>query len=422
MKLSSAWIVVEDGQRPAGLVAARTLRKRLDTVWRELTVAGSGSTRDVACVHRLRVATRRALAAIDAFRDLLPTKRADWYTKQLRRIRRAAGEARDLDVLTERLTAEPRIPEAARPAAGSCRCSRSSAKSRASRSASPTSGSSTPGSTGLSSCWKASRPAVHSRRFAPTRNRFQPMMRRFFTAADRKLRSADEMHALRIEGKKLRYAMEIFSSMFSPRMRARCYDALEKLQETLGDFTDHAAAADRLRRLAHEPSAAANRHVLEQLSHGKSSGLTRLARRSRSGGMPIGVEPSAAASSRHCNAHLPDHPCHPLPSPLRDIDPSWGSQVRWRSVSAWPPACGGSRCDRSTGAGACGVGRLPPRRQAPRHRLAASPRAWPGFRAVSSRWGASTRGRSRTAALIRWPTPGRCTVCTSMPSGWTRPR
>jgi CHAD domain-containing protein len=97
------------------------------------------------------------------------------------------------------------------------------------------------------------------------RNRFQPMMRRFFTAADRKLRSADEMHALRIEGKKLRYAMEIFSSMFSPRMRARCYDALEKLQETLGDFTDHAAAADRLRRLAHEPSAAANRHVLEQL-------------------------------------------------------------------------------------------------------------------------------------------------------------
>lgn len=95
--------------------------------------------------------------------------------------------------------------------------------------------------------------------------RLRPLMRRFFEAADRKLRTAEEIHSLRIEGKKLRYAMEIFSSVFTPRMRARCYDALEQLQETLGDFTDHAAAADRFRRLAHEKSAAANRDALARL-------------------------------------------------------------------------------------------------------------------------------------------------------------
>lgn len=75
-------------------------------MWHELSTAGAGSPRDIQRVHQLRVATRRAIAAIDAFRDLLPTKRADWFTKQLRRIRRAAGEARDLDVLTDRLTGE----------------------------------------------------------------------------------------------------------------------------------------------------------------------------------------------------------------------------------------------------------------------------------------------------------------------------
>jgi CHAD domain-containing protein len=266
MKLSSAWIVVEDGQRPAGLVAARTLRKRLDTVWRELTVAGGGGARDVEGVHRLRVATRRALAAIDAFRDLLPTKRAEWFTKQLRRIRRAAGEARDLDVLTERLTGESEDSGGgqARRRLVAMLSKQRAVSGQPIRLAYER----------LVDTWldRVERllAGVATGRSQPTfrtyaRDRFRPMMRRFFTAADRKLRSADEIHALRIEGKQLRYAMEIFSSMFSPRMRARCYDALERLQDTLGNFTDHAAAADRLRKLAHEPSSAANRHVLERL-------------------------------------------------------------------------------------------------------------------------------------------------------------
>jgi CHAD domain-containing protein len=106
MKLSSAWIVIEDGRCPAGTVAARTLRNRLDAVWRELPAAGSRTVRDSESVHRLRVATRRAIAAMDAFHDLLPMRRSKWFAKRLRRIRRSAGEARDLDVLTDRLAGE----------------------------------------------------------------------------------------------------------------------------------------------------------------------------------------------------------------------------------------------------------------------------------------------------------------------------
>lgn len=267
MKLSSAWIVVEDGRCPARMVAARTLRKRLDAVWRDLPNAGSRIIRDVESVHRLRVATRRAIAAIDAFHDLLPEKRAEWFAKRLRRIRRSAGEARDLDVLTDRLAGE-----SGESPGGKVRrrlvamlskqreVSRNPIRAQHERL--------------LDADWldRVERliAGVGAGDNQPlfrdyAKRRLRPVMRRFFAAADRKLRSTDEIHTLRIEGKKLRYAMEIFAPVFTPRIRARCHDALEHLQETLGDFTDHATAADRFRRLAQEKSAAANRDILVRL-------------------------------------------------------------------------------------------------------------------------------------------------------------
>jgi CHAD domain-containing protein len=103
------------------------------------------------------------------------------------------------------------------------------------------------------------------------RRRFKPVVVEFFSLADRKLRSAAEIHRLRIEGKKLRYAMEIFSAVFSPRVRMRCQDALEQLQETLGEFTDHAAAADRFRRWARDDSMTSNRLTLSALRRQEES-------------------------------------------------------------------------------------------------------------------------------------------------------
>ena len=65
-------------------------------------------------------------------------------------------------------------------------------------------------------------------------------------------KKADEIHRLRIAGKKLRYALEIFAVALPVATQTGSLDALETLQETLGTFTDHAAAADRFRRWARE--------------------------------------------------------------------------------------------------------------------------------------------------------------------------
>ncbi|MEI7781734.1 MAG: CHAD domain-containing protein [Planctomycetota bacterium] len=267
------WTVVDGERMPARHVAMRTLRQRLDEVWAWLPKAGSERQRDPESVHQLRVATRRALAALEAFRDLLPEKQVAWFEKQLRRIRRAASDARDLDVLTDRLAATAQ-PEATGPQPRT-------GKARARLVAM------------LSKQRESSRQPIRDRheklrerdwagrlerllenlpagRRQSTfgtyaRRRFRPMIRRFFAAADHRLRNAEELHELRIEGKKLRYAMEIFASVFPPAVRARCTDALERLQKTLGDFTDHAAAADRFRRWANDKSALANRDTLERL-------------------------------------------------------------------------------------------------------------------------------------------------------------
>jgi nitrite reductase/ring-hydroxylating ferredoxin subunit len=89
---TTSWLVTDGPDAAVGQVAMRTLRGRLRAVWAEAHAAAEGTAPEH--VHRLRVATRRTLAAFDVFRDVLPAKRAAWFRKRLRLLRRAAGEIR----------------------------------------------------------------------------------------------------------------------------------------------------------------------------------------------------------------------------------------------------------------------------------------------------------------------------------------
>lgn len=293
MKLSNKWIVTDAGSTPVAVVAERTLRKRLGAVWTILPRACSPAG-DPEQVHQLRVATRRALAAIKAFDELLPAKRQAWFEKQLRRLRQAAGEARDLDVLTTRLAhdLDRGAAPAARPSTASVggRTARGRLVAMLSRqrvvSRQPIRNRY---EWLLEADWtkRTERLLEHLERQPSTgkrssfqayaSHRFRPLVDHFFTAADRRMRTAEELHTFRIEGKKIRYILEIFATVFPERVRSRCYAALEQLQETLGDFTDHAAAADRFRRWSRDDAAAAHREVLERLRHHEQ----RLANRAR---------------------------------------------------------------------------------------------------------------------------------------------
>src|SRR5207247_10117237 len=92
------WIPGTRAKQPVAKAARRALRLRLGEVCRMLPLAARHAHEDVEYVHQLRVASRRAVATVDVFWDLLPTKRRQWVRKQLKRVRRAAGEARDSDM------------------------------------------------------------------------------------------------------------------------------------------------------------------------------------------------------------------------------------------------------------------------------------------------------------------------------------
>jgi CHAD domain-containing protein len=60
---------------------------------------------------------------------------------------------------------------------------------------------------------------------------------------------ADAVHRLRIDSKKLRYLLEIFRSLYDPRI-ASLIKELKKLQDHLGDFNDLEVQQKSLVRLA----------------------------------------------------------------------------------------------------------------------------------------------------------------------------
>ena len=81
------------------LMAARCVRKHAKQLGEQF--AGIRKAEDIECVHRARVASRRLRAALRVFRDCFPRKWWRAWRKEIRRITRELGEARDKDVQLE---------------------------------------------------------------------------------------------------------------------------------------------------------------------------------------------------------------------------------------------------------------------------------------------------------------------------------
>lgn len=78
------------------LFGAEALLKRLQALVQEIPGVRQGE--DIECIHRMRVASRRLRSALPLFADCLPGKRAQEWLRDVRRITRALGSARDTDV------------------------------------------------------------------------------------------------------------------------------------------------------------------------------------------------------------------------------------------------------------------------------------------------------------------------------------
>jgi CHAD domain-containing protein len=245
------WISGLKADSPLVEAARHALFVRLQVVRDYLPRAAAEADRDPENVHQLRVGTRRADAALRLFRVCLPSRTYRQARRKLRLIRRTAGAARDWDVflidLNERIV---KLPAAQRPGVDFLIGYALGQRTAAQRDLEAVGLMEEP-------TFEEFRTAVVAAVRPPEDETLRTLLdlaRSMLTgrrAILEHLASGDlsdyaNLHQVRIAGKRLRYAMEVFADCFDTSFRDILYPKIEEMQEVLGRANDSHVATGRL--------------------------------------------------------------------------------------------------------------------------------------------------------------------------------
>ncbi len=245
MSKKGKWLKADSADQPLSEVVCDAVQERLKVVLANLRRVAKRAEDDIEHVHQLRVSTRRAQSALRLFSDVLPARRRSWWNRRLKRLRNAAGRARDLDVLIERLD-----PQAMDVKEGSLESIRVDLQRQRRREQKP-----------LRKLWRESKREDLNREIrrlghrvrwrgagpdppfhVAARQSLAPLVEGFFTAGAADLSDPENMHLMRLAGKKLRYAIELLSGAFDARLRQKLYPKFAQIQGDLGEINDHLVA------------------------------------------------------------------------------------------------------------------------------------------------------------------------------------
>lgn len=248
------WI---DGLRESTTVAdaARAvLGVRLNAVQHYLPKAASEAEKDIEFVHQLRVSSRRAGAALRIFRDLIPKKIRKQLRRALKKVRRSAGGARDWDVFLTEISHRRGQLDSSHHAGldvliGLGNGMRMEAQQHLVEAAQEVE---------LRPLIADALDSVHTPDYLDSSSNLRDlaipqlgeMLADLDRAASGDLADYEHLHQVRIIGKRLRYAMEIFASCFGPEFREQTYSAVEEMQEMLGIANDSFVAIRRLETIS----------------------------------------------------------------------------------------------------------------------------------------------------------------------------
>lgn len=233
-----------------GLLAARAMLDRLDA----MTARADGVRRaaDLEDVHQMRVASRRLRAALALFESVLPAKRVEGWLKEVRRVTRRLGVARDLDVqiafvedFARRHADRPAWQPGLRRLVLRLRQRRARVQPKllAAMDHFRDSGLETHLGAALRHMTalahmahaEAPSPAV----FDLARDRVRARVQEVLSFADeiRDPGHSEQAHALRIATKRLRYTLEVFAPAFDGALRPHLA-GVKRLQTVLGELHD----------------------------------------------------------------------------------------------------------------------------------------------------------------------------------------
>jgi CHAD domain-containing protein len=238
---------------PLADAARRVLAMRLEAVRDCLDRAFNDTSDRRKAIHALRVATRRAAAAIDVFGQCLPRRVAKEIRQVVRDLRRAVGAARDWDVVLHELARQvERGDVASRPAhdmlTGYAIAHRIPAQHRL-LAACPDH------PFGFDRLMAQTVAAVRQRGAQPVAlgSHVRPLLARLVESLDTTCGSGDgdwtQLHEARLAGKRLRYTLEIVEDCLAVATDKALSVALGRLQEILGGVNDAFNAANLLRQI-----------------------------------------------------------------------------------------------------------------------------------------------------------------------------
>jgi CHAD domain-containing protein len=249
------WISDLKSNTPVAEAARHVLFVRLQVVKDYLPRAALESDDDIEYVHQLRVGTRRADAALRIFAGCLAKKSYRKARRRLKKLRRAAGAARDWDVfLVELLDREQKAE--AKNRGGLDFLIGYALGQRAAAHAELESVYHEEGprfETFLVRTIEAIRPSGDPAAPAILVDLARPLLfdrlKELEQAAMGDLSEYAQLHQVRIAGKRLRYAMEVLADCFDPTFRDSIYPRIVELQDILGRANDSHVAVQRLTEL-----------------------------------------------------------------------------------------------------------------------------------------------------------------------------
>ncbi len=220
---------------------------------------GSRLGKDIEAVHDMRVATRRMRSAFAIFAPFYKEKVVKPYLRDLRRVAQALGEVRDLDVFIEKLSLYQEAQannteDSLAPLLEVCEAQRVSARERL------VAHLDSPKFAGFVEDFgtflvTSNAGAIKPKKNSPDAYQVRHVVPRLIYTRYEAVRayetvlehaSIDTLHALRIECKRLRYALEFFQEVQGPEAQVVIKE-IKRLQDHLGDLNDAEVAGVFLR-------------------------------------------------------------------------------------------------------------------------------------------------------------------------------
>ena len=241
--------MVDEPHESYCLFGAKTLLKRLQDVVKEID--GVRKSEDIECIHDMRVATRRMRSALALFERCLPGKSSKKWNKEMRRVTRALGTARDADVQMDSLQEFLDSLEESRYRAGirrlllRLRQRRDGAQDKIIKAMDRLELSGVLDGMGRTlrqirvlarmSHVDEHSPYVYQQAYLAIAMRLENMLAyEIYVNQPERL---EELHAMRIAAKRLRYTMEVFAPLYQDELKQQLKTA-RNVQTMLGDIHD----------------------------------------------------------------------------------------------------------------------------------------------------------------------------------------